>query len=84
MHDKLPSSIVQRKKAGFNVPNAYWLRGKLRELAYEALLQQRFGALIRRPVVERMLREHERGEADHSHQLWGLLSLALWWQHFAS
>lgn len=83
MRDKLPPQITQRKKAGFNVPNAHWLRGDLRDLAYEALLNSSgFAALVRRPVVERLLREHEQGKADHSHQLWGLLSLALWWRRF--
>jgi asparagine synthase (glutamine-hydrolysing) len=83
MRDKLPPQITQRRKAGFNVPNAHWLRGELRDLAHEALFSGGgFGALVQRPVLERLLREHAQGQADHSHQLWGLLSLALWWRRF--
>jgi asparagine synthase (glutamine-hydrolysing) len=77
----LPRAIVDRPKKGFGMPIARWLRGDLRALAHDALLDARSlaadGALDRGEVA-RLLDEHERGAADHRQRLWALLVLELW------
>ena len=35
MRDKLPSSVLQRKKIGFDIPAHDWLRGRLRPLCWK-------------------------------------------------
>ena len=37
MKDKLPASILQRKKVGFDIPAHEWLRGPLRSLLVDTL-----------------------------------------------
>ena len=39
-------------------------------------------AMFERSQIERLIQEHGKGVADHSHKLWGLLCLSLWWQQF--
>lgn len=78
--DRLPASVVRRKKKGFGMPVARWLDGPLAELVNEKLASRRLaGAGFLRPeVVERLLREHRSGTKDHRKVLWTLLVFELW------
>jgi asparagine synthase (glutamine-hydrolysing) len=76
----LPPEIAGRRKTGFGVPLARWFRGELRGFAHDVLLDPRVEerGQLRRAVVERLLREHVDGRADHGHRLWCLVMLELW------
>lgn len=77
----LPNTIVDRPKKGFGMPIGRWLREDLRSLSHDVLLggtSLAAAGRLRRPVVERMLREHADGVADHRQRLWTLLVLELW------
>ncbi|MEO1667532.1 MAG: asparagine synthase (glutamine-hydrolyzing) [Chloroflexota bacterium] len=84
MRGKLPDAILDRKKAGFNLPNALWLRGDLREFAGDMLAPGRMQAmgLFNADEVSRVWDDHQQKRADNSHKLWGLLTFSLWWQQF--
>ncbi|MCB0009541.1 MAG: hypothetical protein KDE04_23910, partial [Anaerolineales bacterium] len=84
MAERLPAAILQRPKQGFNAPVAGWLRRDLRPLLHDSLSPARLQNLgfLHQPTVLRLLMEHDSGRRDHSHQLWGLLCLALWWEKF--
>jgi asparagine synthase (glutamine-hydrolysing) len=73
----LPRDILYRRKMGFAVPLASWLRGPLRQRVRERLLGQRaaHGGLFLPAAVERLVRQHETGARDHSAVLWALLML---------
>ncbi|MBU1610731.1 MAG: asparagine synthase (glutamine-hydrolyzing) [Proteobacteria bacterium] len=83
MAERLPRKILGRKKAGFNLPVGLWLRTSFHDYAREILGQgvREMGVLDARQV-ERLLSEHRRKVRDHSHQLWNLLVLVLWWKRF--
>ena len=76
----LPETVLRRKKMGFGVPIDRWLRGELREMTHDLLLDPR--ALARgwfdAAALRRLLDEHERQTAFHHHRLWSLLVLELW------
>ena len=77
----LPRAIVDRPKKGFGMPIGRWLREELRGLSHEVLLGPASLAAagrLQRRVVERLLREHGDGVADHRQRLWTLLVLELW------
>jgi asparagine synthase (glutamine-hydrolysing) len=80
----LPREIVRRKKAGFPMPMALWLRHEARSFTRDILsttgLRRR--GLLNPHMVERLIREHDQGRADHSALLWGLISLELWQRVF--
>lgn len=84
MQTRLPREIVYRKKAGFNVPNARWIKGELKPLVLEALSESsvRKMGFLDPSAVHQVLQQHFAGEADNSHKIWGLLTLSLWWQRF--
>ncbi|HEX8501594.1 MAG TPA: asparagine synthase (glutamine-hydrolyzing) [Pyrinomonadaceae bacterium] len=81
----LPPENLSRGKMGFGVPVGHWFRGQMQGFLRENLLSERAArrGLFRPEVVRRMVELHTRGERDHTHQLWTLLMLELWFQRFA-
>ncbi|MEU7458712.1 asparagine synthase (glutamine-hydrolyzing) [Streptosporangium roseum] len=75
----LPQQLLRYPKQGFGVPLATWLRGELRELAYDLLTDDtaRDRGLFRPAAVRRLLQRHMDG-VDHSVRLWALLQFELW------
>lgn len=81
MRDRLPATIVGRKKRGFNAPVSHWLRGPLRGPVDELFAAGSSTILdLRSTVLRDIWREHLSGALDHGYKLWTILSLALWEQ----
>ena len=82
--DLLPHNILYRRKRGFGIPHARWLRGELRPLLRDTLLSRRMydRGYLQRPAVERLLEEHDSGRVNHGLRLWNLLWLEIWHQTF--
>ena len=78
--DLLPPEVFRRRKRGFGVPLAAWLRGPLRETMQETLLDRGFlgRRIVRRRAVEGLMNDHLSGRDDHAHRLWALMVLARW------
>jgi len=75
----LPEEIVHRRKLGWATPVDRWLRSELRPLAEEVLLGEGLSReLFEERELRRRLDEHTTGRADHTRQLFCLLSLGLW------
>jgi asparagine synthase (glutamine-hydrolysing) len=72
---------VMRKKQGFTVPLARWLRDELRPLARELLHPRRLAAegLFHPRAVERLWRQHQQGRVNHYKKLWTLVTFQAWW-----
>jgi len=79
----LPDEVIDRRKMGFGVPMAAWLRDDLRDLTRDALTDRvaRQRGFFDDREVRRLLDEHDRG-ADHSPRIWGLLQFELWCRAF--
>ncbi|MCW3016470.1 MAG: hypothetical protein JWO02_3562 [Solirubrobacterales bacterium] len=75
----LPAGILDRPKQGFAVPVGAWLRGPLRDLAHDVLLDRRTRdrGLIDTRAAAATLRAHQAGE-DRAAVLWSMLILELW------
>lgn len=78
--DRVPSEILDRSKAGFNAPVAGWLRGPLRKVVEDVIVEGRGRSLdvFQPAALERLVGQLMRGERDHSLKVWGLLNLLLW------
>jgi asparagine synthase (glutamine-hydrolysing) len=83
MRGILPDTIIDRKKHGFAVPIASWLRGDLAEFARGLLLSPacRDRGVFDTAHVERLLALNARGR-DLDLQIWTMLSFELWCQRF--
>jgi len=84
--DRLPASILTRKKMGFGVPIATWFRGPLRELLWDHLTGSQFlnRGIVRPDFLKSILEEHQSGRRDNSQWLWILLMLEIWFREFES
>jgi asparagine synthase (glutamine-hydrolysing) len=80
MRDKLPAAVLRRKKVGFDIPAHDWLRGCLRSLMTEVLLDGAtdHAALFHREVIEKKIRQHLERQINVGYHLWGLMVLFLW------
>ena len=81
----MPANIVHRKKVGFGVPIAEWLRnnkglGRYLELLTDRTFKERGYFFYKE--VGRMIAEHRKCEIDHSEALWALLNFELWCRQF--
>ncbi|HZB45544.1 MAG TPA: asparagine synthase (glutamine-hydrolyzing) [Pyrinomonadaceae bacterium] len=80
----LPSENLKRAKMGFGVPVGHWFRGEMQGFLRENLLSEKSSrrGYLKPEAVRRMVEEHTAGRRDHTHQLWTLLMLELWFQRF--
>jgi asparagine synthase (glutamine-hydrolysing) len=80
----LPHSILHRKKKGFGIPVAEWLKGRLNPLLHDLLAPARLKdqGLFDPAYVQILIAEHEKGIASHHKQLWTLLVFQLWHDNF--
>ncbi len=80
--DRLPREILRQPKRGFGVPLAKWFRGPLRNMLWDHLTGSSFRnrGMVSPAFLSHLLAEHDRGRRDHSHQLWSLLMLELWFR----
>ena len=79
----IPRQVLDRRKAGFSMPLAHWMRYELRELlgiVMESRTLQR--GYFRPAAIRGMLDEHVRGRRDHAGALWLLLIFELWQRNF--
>jgi asparagine synthase (glutamine-hydrolysing) len=84
LHRRVPQSILERGKRGFEAPIGEWLRTALAPHVSSLLLDGQLSSrgLFRPREVERLWRQHRTGRADHRHRLWQLVMLELWFREF--
>ena len=79
----LPREVLYRSKMGFGAPIDVWLRGDMREFAYDVLLDQTarqrglFDMTHVRGMLDTQARQRKRGLTD---RIWALLMLELWFR----
>jgi asparagine synthase (glutamine-hydrolysing) len=81
----LPGSVLTKRKQGFAIPLASWLRRELRELAGDVFASRAFRerGVFDSGAVERCLAAHVSGGVDHGEHLWLVLGFELWARRFA-
>jgi asparagine synthase (glutamine-hydrolysing) len=80
----LPPEVARRRKQGFGLPLGYWFKGALGELTtalfHDSSLVQ--DGYFSRGGLLSILDEHRQQGIDHSHRLWMLLNLEMWYRLF--
>jgi asparagine synthase (glutamine-hydrolysing) len=71
----LSDDILYRKKMGFSIPLAAWLRGPLRGAMKQAVLNPALldTGIFNEHYLKQMVDEHQSGTQDHSTALWSVL-----------
>jgi asparagine synthase (glutamine-hydrolysing) len=80
----LPESILTRKKMGFPVPFAMWMKGAWQSMARDVLLDRRTRerGIIEPRAVEDLIASHASGRQEGGDAIWSLLNLELWYRTF--
>lgn len=81
----LPPSVINRRKTGFAAPLRQWIRGDLREVVRERLLDDSFlsRGIFQEQKLIQLIDENERGKADNAYTLFSLLAIESWLRQFA-
>lgn len=80
----LPREVIYRRKSGFGVPLASWLRADegLGPLADRVVRELRGLLPDYCPDPAHVLEMHRKGQGDHSEYLWEVINFALWREGF--
>ena len=80
MEDKLPHSILAKKKQGLDIPVHDWLRGHLKPLLLDTLNRKTVeeSGLVYWPHLDSLIKLHMERKANYGYHLWGILMLFLW------
>ena len=79
-----PQEVLSRKKHGFTMPLAEWLRKDLREMVEDCLFSPRAlqRGLFKATTLRSLWSRHLAQQNDYSHQLWLLMMLELWHREY--
>lgn len=80
----LPDGILDRSKQGFAVPISAWLRGPLRDLPGDVLLdpQSVQRGMFQPEMVRGIIDRHLNGLEDNGEKIWIMLQLEIWLRTF--
>jgi asparagine synthase (glutamine-hydrolysing) len=84
VRDVLPADILTRRKMGFPVPFAAWMKAGWQQVARDVLLDSRSRqrGIINPLAVERLIAAHASARTNGADALWSLLNLELWYRIF--
>jgi asparagine synthase (glutamine-hydrolysing) len=81
-HDLLPEAIRSKRKQGFGLPIAVWLRrdARYRELVHDIVLSSRAAQrdIFKPAFVRELIDHHEQNAWDHAAEVHQILMLELW------
>lgn len=80
----VPNEIIYRPKAPFSAPMRGWLKNELKPMVQDILsfdsLKQ--GGIYNPAYVEKLVRDNDKGIADHSQIIWRLMVNQIWLKTF--
>ena len=85
MEDTLPRRILHKKKQGFSIPLASWLRTKMKDQVLDALFNTNDHGFFDKKNVEKAVNDFLGGNDARKEQVWELFTFEVWYSnHFAS
>jgi len=84
VRNKLPKKIIHQKKQGFNLPVGLWIKTYLKDFVNQILSDEQIKEMgyFRCDFIDKLLSEHFSGRKDNGYQIWGLMTLSIWWKRF--
>ena len=81
---QFPTKLKNRPKQGFELPTDVWLRGPLKEIFHDEVLNNhsKISRWVDLSVARRLTREHIQGLGNYGGILWSLLILEKWMQRW--
>jgi asparagine synthase (glutamine-hydrolysing) len=83
--DLLPDEVLRRPKMGFTVPLRPWLRGPLRALVDDLVLNGSHAhGLFATDRVRSLWCQHRSGRRDRTNELWAIAMFNAWYRRFGT
>ncbi len=84
MRGLLPDNIIHRRKAGFMIPLATWLKNDLRELVEDTCSTDRLqrDGIFNPVSVRKLIDDHFAGQRDYRKVIWTIVAFQLWRQNY--
>ncbi len=84
LKNRLPESIIKRKKMGFPTPLETMFKTDLYDYAYDTLLSQQAvnRGYFDRSAVQKLLEDHRQNKAKNHREIWQLVVLEEWHRQF--
>lgn len=80
----VPKYVLARSKSGFGAPIRSVMRARGQKVWAAIDQSELFDGIFDRSVVEGLFRDHVIGKRELGLQLFGLTSLAVWWERFVT
>lgn len=80
LYKYVPKTMIERPKMGFGIPIGDWLRGPLKEWAYDLLNDRRLQqeGFFNSELVQKRWQEHQSGKFNWQYHLWDILMFQSW------
>ncbi|HMO04394.1 MAG TPA: asparagine synthase (glutamine-hydrolyzing) [Kiritimatiellia bacterium] len=80
----LPPEIIKRRKAGFMIPLATWLKADLKPIVEDLCSESRIkrDGYFNPAFVRTMLDDHYAGRRDYRKMIWTLLAFQMWKENY--
>ena len=80
----LPQKIIRRKKKGFGIPVAKWVKSELKELVLDLFAEEKIKkeGFFNYSYVHRLLEDHFQNKKDNRKLIWTLLVFQLWYSRY--
>lgn len=84
MNNKLPDSILNKRKQGFTMPLKHWSRKELKDIFAEKLSESNLNRIghINPAYANKLLTSHMDRTADNHRKLWAILSFVMWHENY--
>lgn len=85
LKDYIPEYIVNQPKRGWFSPTSIWLRGELKDLAYEVLspnYNHGTKEFFDFDAIKKMLDDHIENKVYNMNLLWALITFQIWYKKF--
>lgn len=82
----LPKEIVYKRKKGFGIPLAHWIRNGLKDFVLDILSEDKIKkeGFFHYAYIKRILEEHFANKADNHKQIWTLIMFEMWLKKLCS
>jgi len=78
----LPDRILYRRKQGFGVPLADYLRDELKDFAQKEILGEHPVEICDKDLLAAAWQRHQQGRADYSRLFWTVIMFNLWYRRW--
>ncbi len=76
--NRIPKTIINRKKKGFNAPISAWLLGELYEYARDLTSTEKIRSIFDKKAIDNLWNNHIHFYEDNGYKIFGILCLSKW------